>query len=81
MKPIRRTPFGSVVTNSLFIRKCNFCFRAEGRTHCVDTTITNILEGRVSYVPEKENSKTESSSDAKITPARVSNEVGIFHGN
>lgn len=45
------------------------------RTHCVDTTITNILEGRVSYVPEKENSKTESSSDAKITTARVSNET------
>ncbi|KAJ7356306.1 Ancient ubiquitous protein 1 [Desmophyllum pertusum] len=35
------------------------------RTHCVDTTITNILEGRVSYVPEKEGSEAKSASDVK----------------
>lgn len=45
------------------------------RTHCVDTTITNILEGRVSYVPEKENNKVESSRDIKSTPTRLSNET------
>ncbi|KAL9983573.1 hypothetical protein ACROYT_G005767 [Oculina patagonica] len=37
------------------------------RTHCVDTTITNILEGRVSYVPEKEGSEAKSASDSNRT--------------
>ena len=48
-----------------------------GRTHCVDTTITNFLEGRVSYLPEKESSKVESSSDVNGSPTRISNEVRV----
>lgn len=51
----------------------------KGRTHCVDTTITNILEGRVSYVPEKDRSVTKSSCDGnRSTPLGFSKEVGIL---
>lgn len=48
---------------------------ALGRTHCVDTTIANILEGRVSYVPEKESNHTEIRGDVKINSTALSNEV------
>lgn len=45
------------------------------RTHCVDTTITNILEGRVSYIPEKEGNDAKSDSDIKSTSLGNSNET------
>lgn len=48
---------------------------ASGRTHCVDTTIANILEGRVSYVPEKENNHTEMHDGVKMSSTPLSNEV------
>lgn len=50
-------------------------FGASGRTHCVDTTIANILEGRVSYVPEKESNHTEIHNDVKMSSTSLSNEV------
>ena len=50
-------------------------FGASGRTHCVDTTIANILEGRVSYVPEKESNHTEIHNDVKMSSTTLSNEV------
>lgn len=53
-----------------------FLFLIEGHTHCVDTTITNILEGRVSYIPEKEGNETKSASNVKSTPSGLSSEVG-----
>lgn len=45
------------------------------RTHCVDTTIANILEGRVSYVPEKESNHTEIHNDVKMSSTTLSNET------
>ncbi|XP_015758529.1 PREDICTED: ancient ubiquitous protein 1-like [Acropora digitifera] len=45
------------------------------RTHCVDTTIANILEGRVSYVPEKESNHTEINNDVKTSSTTLSNET------
>lgn len=45
------------------------------RTHCVDTTITNILEGRVSYIPEKEGNEVKSNSDVKSTSSGLSSET------
>lgn len=38
------------------------------QTHCVDTTITNILEGRVIYTPEK-----EAKSDNEVKSASLGN--------
>ena len=52
-----------------------FTFLIKGRTHCVDTTITNILEGRVSYIPEKEGNEVKSNSDVKSTSSGLSSEV------
>ena len=51
-------------------------FLKKGRTHCVDTTITNILEGRVSYVPEKQGAEAKPSSN--VNRSSPSNEVGIL---
>lgn len=51
-------------------------FVNKGRTHCVDTTITNILEGRVSYIPEKEGNEAKSTSDVQSTSSGLSSEVG-----
>ncbi|XP_020623884.1 ancient ubiquitous protein 1-like [Orbicella faveolata] len=45
------------------------------RTHCVDTTITNILEGRVSYIPEKEGNEAKSTSDVQSTSSGLSSET------
>lgn len=44
------------------------------QTHCVDTTITNILEGRVSYTPEKEDREAKSDSDGKTASSGNANE-------
>jgi len=45
------------------------------RTHCVDTTITNILEGRVSYIPEKEGNEPKPPGDAKSTSSELSSKT------
>lgn len=50
----------------------------QGQTHCVDTTITNILEGRVSYTPEKEDREAKSDSDGKTASSGNANEVSVF---
>ena len=54
-------------------------FLIKGRTHCVDTTITNILEGRVIYIPEKEGNEVKSNSDVKSTSSGLSSEVEWHH--
>lgn len=45
------------------------------RTHCVDTTLTNILEGRLSYVPEKEINHTDTCNDINRGSKAVSDEA------
>ena len=64
------------ITNYNIKLNFNFLILIEGRTHCVDTTITNILEGRVSYIPEKEGNEPKPPGDGKSTSSELSGEVG-----